>query len=274
MDDEPPRQRHFQRWLKPMQPGCLHRDNIWSYLPAYLRVATRNRFQQKRTKPGGPAGRTRAGSLAACREGTPTFWRQQLPPGTLGLTFDDGPHPVGTPAVLDVLARHHARAVFFALGAAITAHVELAVQIHMAGHALGYHGWKHRPERSGQGFEGFDRTARLLESKAEQPVLLPLIRYPHGFNQFWFPTQHDRCVISNVGWTLDSLDYSALPQRRKLKRLLRILSRSAAQGHVILMHDGGRGGESTAELLDRFLDRAASMGWQTISLTEHFQNSR
>ena len=67
-------------------------------------------------------------------------------PGASGvaLTFDDGPHPEGTPAILDVLARAGARATFFVIGEQVQRRPELVVRIAEAGHLVGLHGYRHR----------------------------------------------------------------------------------------------------------------------------------
>ncbi|MHC1560845.1 polysaccharide deacetylase family protein [Actinomycetospora sp. C-140] len=61
------------------------------------------------------------------------------------LTVDDGPDPVTTPALLDVLARHGARATFFVLGERVERHPDLARRIVDAGHELGNHTWRDEP---------------------------------------------------------------------------------------------------------------------------------
>jgi peptidoglycan-N-acetylglucosamine deacetylase len=67
-------------------------------------------------------------------------------PGAPGvaLTFDDGPHPEGTPAVLELLARAGARASFFVIGEQVERRPELVIQIAEAGHVVGLHGQRHR----------------------------------------------------------------------------------------------------------------------------------
>ncbi len=62
----------------------------------------------------------------------------------VALTFDDGPHPEGTPAVLDVLARADARATFFLIGEQVERRPELAAEIAAQGHAIALHGYRHR----------------------------------------------------------------------------------------------------------------------------------
>lgn len=59
------------------------------------------------------------------------------------LTFDDGPHPVRTQQILDVLARYDARATFFVTGIRATAHPELIDRIAAEGHTLANHTWNH-----------------------------------------------------------------------------------------------------------------------------------
>lgn len=66
-------------------------------------------------------------------------------PGAAGvaLTFDDGPHPEGTPAVLERLAQAGARATFFLVGEQVERRPQLAGRIVAAGHLVGLHGYRH-----------------------------------------------------------------------------------------------------------------------------------
>jgi peptidoglycan-N-acetylglucosamine deacetylase len=64
--------------------------------------------------------------------------------GGVALTFDDGPHPEGTPAILEVLAAHGARATFFLVGEQVARRPALAAEIAAAGHAIALHGHRHR----------------------------------------------------------------------------------------------------------------------------------
>jgi peptidoglycan/xylan/chitin deacetylase (PgdA/CDA1 family) len=62
----------------------------------------------------------------------------------VALTIDDGPHPEGTPAILDVLARAGARATFFVVGEQVRRRPGLLVEIEAAGHLVALHGYRHR----------------------------------------------------------------------------------------------------------------------------------
>jgi peptidoglycan-N-acetylglucosamine deacetylase len=67
-----------------------------------------------------------------------------LPADGVALTFDDGPHPEGTPAVLEVLARAGARATFFVIGEQVRRRPELVARSAAAGHGIALHGDRHR----------------------------------------------------------------------------------------------------------------------------------
>jgi peptidoglycan/xylan/chitin deacetylase (PgdA/CDA1 family) len=69
---------------------------------------------------------------------------RKLPPGSgVALTFDDGPHSHGTPAVLEALDARRAVATFFLVGEQVERHRTLAAEIVAAGHAIGIHGYRH-----------------------------------------------------------------------------------------------------------------------------------
>jgi peptidoglycan-N-acetylglucosamine deacetylase len=62
----------------------------------------------------------------------------------VALTFDDGPHPEGTPAILEALARHRAQATFFVIGEQVRRRPELVARTLREGHAVALHGDRHQ----------------------------------------------------------------------------------------------------------------------------------
>src|SRR5689334_23556335 len=98
----------------------------------------------------------------------------------LALTFDDGPDPRGTPAVLDALARADVRATFFVLGQQTRAHPELLRSIVAAGHDVQAHGFAHpRHPRVDEEEVARDIDAELAEL-AGHGVHPTLWRAPYG----------------------------------------------------------------------------------------------
>jgi hypothetical protein len=87
---------------------------------------------------------------AAVSEGGPvidlTHGRRQsiaMPPGTVALTFDDGPDPTWTPQVLAVLAKYHVPATFFVIGSSVARNPDLVRQIRAQGSEIGLHTFTH-----------------------------------------------------------------------------------------------------------------------------------
>ena len=111
--------------------------------------------------------------------------RAQLPrrvdaPG-VALTFDDGPHPEGTPAVLEVLAVTGAMATFFLVGEQVQRRPELAVRIAAAGHMVALHAFRHRFQprlRAGTVEDDIRRGRATIEDAVGRPVQLH--RPPYG----------------------------------------------------------------------------------------------
>ena len=63
----------------------------------------------------------------------------------IALTFDDGPSPISTPIILDLLARHSLKATFFVIGEKVVHYPHLLSDIIEQGHSIGNHSWKHDP---------------------------------------------------------------------------------------------------------------------------------
>ena len=101
--------------------------------------------------------------------------------GGVLLTFDDGPHPDGTPAVLTELDRVGASAVFFVSGEQVERFPELVREITAAGHGLGLHGYRHQTRRQwSRGLLAAD-TRRALDAVSAAAGVEPrLYRPPHG----------------------------------------------------------------------------------------------
>ncbi len=87
---------------------------------------------------GGATGSPGAAAAPGAAAGTP------VPSAGVAITFDDGPHPEGTPAILEILARHGAVATFFVIGEQVTRRPALLRRMQEEGHAVALHGHRHR----------------------------------------------------------------------------------------------------------------------------------
>jgi peptidoglycan/xylan/chitin deacetylase (PgdA/CDA1 family) len=116
---------------------------------------------------------------AADRLGLP----RMLPPAAEGvaITFDDGPHPEGTPAILELLGRAGARACFFMIGEQVQRRPSLAAEIATSGHAIALHGFRHVLQQRLTARAVHDDLARGTAAIAEATGLVPTYhRPPYG----------------------------------------------------------------------------------------------
>ncbi len=183
----------------------------------------------------------------------------------VALTFDDGPDPQRTPAVLDLLARQGVRATFFVVGARAEAHPELVRRMVAEGHVVGNHSYTHSwrfPLRSlGRTMEELRRTGEVLHRiTGRQPRLF---RPPFGVTNPTIARAVRRLGLDPVGWSIRSLDTMGQSPERVAARILRRLH----PGAVILLHDRCAGSERLVGLL---VEGLRSRGLEPVTLPELF----
>jgi peptidoglycan/xylan/chitin deacetylase (PgdA/CDA1 family) len=151
------------------------------------------------------------------------------------LTFDDGPDPAYTPALLDLLARYRVHATFFLVGEKVERFPELVDRIVADGHTLGNHSYSH------WSFAHMTQHKRIVEVERCDRVLSVhdqrshhLMRPPRGHIApsllLWFARRRRQLVH----WSYDSMDYQAGDPGRLLDRLR---TQPPAPGDIVLMHD-------------------------------------
>src|SRR5262249_21272267 len=100
--------------------------------------------------------------------------RRREDDGGVAITFDDGPHPEGTPRILDALRAGDARATFFVCGEQVGRSPSFAADVRAAGHALALHGHRHRVQlrlTPPQIAEDLDRgLAAIEDATGERPA--------------------------------------------------------------------------------------------------------
>ncbi len=194
----------------------------------------------------------------------------QPTPGSLSLTFDDGPDARWTPAVLDALARCGATATFFMLGERVLADPETARAVCAGGHDVQLHGHSH-VRHSGLHEHEIERDARrAIEALASIDVHPTLWRTPWGVRTAATRRVAERLGLTLVGWTLDTHDWRGDPASAMFARARHQLR----PGAVVLMHDalgpGARraGCHSTVELVEPLVVAARASGLRVRPLVE------
>lgn len=151
------------------------------------------------------------------------------------VTYDDGPHPEGTPAVLDVLDEHNVKATFFVLRTRFIRTPSLVRQCVARGHEVGLHGWDHRRSRE---LSGHERKRYLTDARDELAQLtgepIRWYRPPYGSQtpETWVDV-HD-CGMQSVTWSASCGDW----RTRTPEAYLDEVAPDLQVGAIVLLHDG------------------------------------
>jgi peptidoglycan/xylan/chitin deacetylase (PgdA/CDA1 family) len=184
----------------------------------------------------------------------------------VALTFDDGPHPEGTPAVLDALDAGAARATFFLVAEQVERYPQVAAEISRRGHELAIHGYRHRNQmRLSPGTFARDlaRAGAIIGEARGAPAWL--YRPPYGIFTLAGLAVVRRAGLKPLLWSKWGLDWRAKLTPRQLARMA---TRTIGPGDVILLHDAdwySRSGSHriTAAAVEPILEELARRGLRT-----------
>lgn len=186
----------------------------------------------------------------------------------VALTFDDGPWPGQTEAILDTLTHHGIRAAFFVIGRYAERHPMLVARMHAEGHLIGNHTFDH--SRLGM-FHGLgywvDQIRRTADVVHGITGCSPaLFRPPMGFKSPLVMRAARACGTRVVTWTRRAFDGVPVAPETIVARLGR-----ARAGEILLLHDGrdpasDRPLGATAAALPAVIERVRARGLDVLSL--------
>ncbi len=168
----------------------------------------------------------------------------------LYLTFDDGPDPVSTPRILDILGAYDVRATFFLTGSRVLSSPGLFARIAAEGHTIGNHGFSHL-----NGLTTPVRTYCADVFRGRDITCSNLFRPPYGRLRVRQYRILER-TMQIVFWDLMPYDFD---KGLSADESYGILASRIRPGSVIVLHD--RETSSALQYLDRFLQKAHSSGY-------------
>lgn len=197
---------------------------------------------------------------------------RRMPPRTIALTFDDGPDPVWTPRILDVLARHRAHATFFQVGSRVNQYPGLSRRVLAEGHEIGSHTFSHvdiaaTPAwRLAAELTLTDNAVAAATGRRPQLMRPPYSSTPSAI------TRADFASLRQVGESghlvvlsdFDTQDWRS-PGAEAVAAAVRPASRA---GGVVMMHDSGGDRSQTVRALTLLLPRLQAQGYRFVTVSE------
>ena len=191
-----------------------------------------------------------------------------LPDKQLALTFDDGPDPRNTPAMLDLLSRYGARATFFDTGENILRHSDLFERTIREGHLVGNHTYSHvdfSEHDSAKNVEEIVLTDRVMRGVGGYGS--KFFRLPYGGNDRDSVSANAYGILLAqqtghyaANFDIDTNDWQYKPgQTVPTPRL-------DGRGHVLLLHDGGGDHAASLALVEKLLKQAKAQGYTFVTM--------
>lgn len=179
------------------------------------------------------------------------------------LTFDDGPWPGTTAAVLKALEEQCVKATFFPVGKHATWHPEILKQVAEAGHTIGNHTWSHRDLskwKLDDAKTDIEKGASAVAMSAGAPVA-PFFRFPALKHPPELVTYLGERGIGIFSTDIDAFDFTARSKDRVIENVMKKLQRNGKG--MVLMHDYQK---HTAEALPELLQKLKEAGYKIVHM--------
>lgn len=183
----------------------------------------------------------------------------------IALTFDDGPHPLYTEKILNLLEKYDAKATFFVIGENLELYKDTVKRAVAAGHEIGNHTYTH-PHLSALSeeelFREIEQNERLIEAMTEKPT--SLFRPPEGYCG-----RAVRSLIKERGyrailWDVDTRDWAGVPAQE----IIKTVQETVYPGSILLFHDYGGKQSATLTALSSLLPWLQAKGYRFVTVSE------
>ena len=174
---------------------------------------------------------------------------------TIYLTFDDGPHPLITPKVLEILRRYDAKATFFCIGNNVKKNSETFNLIKKEGHSVGCHTYNHEngwKTKTDDYIKSFNDANQLIHSN--------LFRPPHGKikRSELHKLQASNSKLQTVAWTVIAYDWDHSLSREDVYQNV---IRNAGDGSIVTFHDSVKAYNNMIYALPKVLEYYKDRGF-------------
>ena len=177
----------------------------------------------------------------------------------IALTFDDGPHPIYTPQMLELLKEEQVPATFFLLGENVELYGDVVKEIAKEGHLIGNHTYHHVQITSlslEEACKEIQETSDLIEELTGTGT--EYVRPPFGT---WNEELEERLDLIPVMWSIDTKDWTT----QNVDWIVREAVKHAEDHDIILMHDSY---QSTVDAVKRVIEQLEAEGFEFVTVDE------
>src|SRR5262245_28924948 len=213
----------------------------------------------------------------APRQAVLTTWKASAPKN-VAISFDDGPDPVYTGKILDVLAEKSVKATFYIVGMRALEHSGLLQRIYDEGHDIGNHSWSHpdvHMSSSARIMSELNATQRVFE--ATLVIRSILFRPPYASNKYARLDDAPDLVTtaSELGYLFAAFDVEPFDFFLKPAQIAsETISQVESGGRVVLLHDAGGNRQPTVDALPIIIDQLRGRGFHFVTTHELIGRSR
>ena len=176
----------------------------------------------------------------------------------IALTFDDGPHPILTPVILEILEKYKIKATFFLVGENVKNYPAAVEKILAAGHEIGNHTYSHDHINADE-IEACEQVIyELTDYKTK------LFRPPQGFINETVKSASESLGYDIILWSIDTRDWDHTPPKQICETVINQIS----AGSIILMHDYIGHQSPTPTALELFIPETLALGYQFVPVSE------
>lgn len=205
------------------------------------------------------------GALSAGAESKNVFRANRAAVGKVALTFDDGPHPRYTHAILEVLREYGVTATFFVIGVNVENYPAAFEEIVESGCEIGNHTYTHKNVTAMSDAEierELDMTeGAIMKYTSKKPTLF---RPPQGAYDSRVERITEGRGYDIILWSIDTLDWAHTPPEKISSSVVSMLDK----GDIILMHDYTSHGNSAPEALRVIIPRLLKLGYEFVTVSE------
>ena len=189
----------------------------------------------------------------------------------IALTFDDGPHPVYTPEILDILAKYDVKGTFFVVGSNMEAYPEIVCQTVEAGHEIGNHTYTHLSASKAKEkalSEEIEKTHDNILQICDYETRI--FRPPGGVVSKELKKAVSRLDYKIILWNIDTKDWA----HNSVKNITSNITDNIKSGSIILFHDYIFQNSPTAEALDVIIPKLKEEGYTFVTVSELIEGDR